>query len=451
MVKILLKLKDSFLTNLPWKIAAFLMAFVLWFLVMNVEDPMRNEIMRVQLELRNEDALATGTAEGIHLENIDFLRNLTISIQVRGTSRNLDAIRDTIGAYIDLSTSDIIAAAQRGEDLRVTIQPDRYGNAVELMSFSPRNVNLMMDTMTSVQMVVVLDEYGDISDDYFLLSESVAITPDVVTVTGPSSIVNRIDRLEVSANIDGATYTQYLEGVTITALDSAGDPVVSQHLQFQDTADIEIPIFRRGRVRVLEPRHEAHPPPGFGIHSVHWDPQWLDVAGEAEAIDALAPILLEPIPEGRIISATSNFSEEYDIRFVLPPDVFLIDPRINTIIVDVFIEPFVEREFTISIEDITIIGLPTGAVIITEEIAVNLAALQTVMAGVSNIAVTAIVNGEDLEVGYNEIPLVFALPARVSLLDSDEEPTITIYIETVEESEDEEEESEREEDEEAGD
>ena len=444
MIKILLKLKSSFLTNLPWKIAAFFMAFVLWFIIINVEDPVRTQSMPVTLDLRNEDALAAGSSEGIHLENIDALRGQTIRFQVRGTSRNIDAIRQSLGAYIDLSTSEIIAAAHRGEPLRVSVQPEGYSDNIEIIGFSPSNVNLIMDTITTVELAVEVEVEGEIAYGFILLSESIDVTPNVVSVTGPTSIVERIERMAVTVNVDDETSVIFMEDLAIMALDAAGAPVLSPHLRYESRAAIELPIFRRGRVQVLQPQYHAQPPEGFGIHSINWSPQWLDVAGEEDAIEMLAPIMLSPIPEGEIMNRTEEFIVPYDIRVFLPPGVFLIDPSRHMINAEVFVEPFVQQNFVIPTENITIIGMPDNANIITEEITFTLSALRTIMAGIGNIMPTVFVNSENLMDGYNEIPVVIPHPARVSLV-GNEAPTITIYVDTTQEGHGEDEEAEEDE------
>ena len=444
-MKILSKLKNSFLTNLPWKIAAFFMAFVLWFLILNVEDPIRNDFLTATLQLRNEQALLAG--EGIHIENIEALREQEIRFQVRGTSRNINAIRNSIGAYIDLSTSDIITAAQNGETLRVTVQPFGYGTIEMIGRSNPHIVDLIMDTITTVEMFVELEEEGEIAEGYHLFRESISITPDVVAVTGPTSVVNRIVRLVVTKDVDGATSTISHEDLPILALDVTGQSVTSQHLVFENTADIELPILLRGRVQILAPIYDAQPPEGFGIHSINWDPQWFDVAGEEYTIENLAPIMLDAIPEGQIAMHTAQFEVPYDIRAFLPPGVFLINPMQHTVMAEVFVEPFVEQDFTISAEDISIIGMPPYANVITEEITITLSALQSIMAGISNFTTTAVVTGMVLEEGYNEVPLVFALPARVSLVAGEEIHSITIYVHEIEEGYEAEEEGNEEEEE----
>ncbi|MDR2182555.1 MAG: hypothetical protein LBE55_00100 [Clostridiales bacterium] len=451
MKKILSKLKSNFLTNLPWKIVAFFMAFVLWFLILNVEDPVRTETVAVTLELRNEDALAMG--EGIHLENIEALRAQTIRFQVWGTSRGIDSIRNTLGAYIDLSTSEILAAAQNGETLVVAVQPTGETGPVDIFGFNPSSVSLVMDTITTIEMDVEPYTPGEVAQGFILLDAAINITPNVITVTGPTSIVDRIENLVATVDVSEASSSIFEEGWPIVALDGAGVPVVSQHLQFENSANIEVPIYRRGEVRVLRPAYHALPPEGFGILNINWGPQLLEVAGEEGVMAALAPIMLAPIPDEEIMQHTYSFMMEYDIRASLPQGVFLIDPRFHTVYVEVIIEPFVEQEFTISAEDIETIGLPADAHIVTEEITIRLSALQSIMAEVAaeNITLTAVATGIDLEVGYNEVPLVFALPGGVSLMDEEAGAHIIIYVEEFEEEEEDIEEQDLDEDEEEGD
>jgi YbbR domain-containing protein len=441
MIKILLKLKNNFLTNLPWKIAAFFMAFVLWFIIINVEDPVRTQPVSVTLELRNEDALATGSAEGIHLENIGILRDQVIRFQVQGTSRSIDAIRPSLGAYIDLSTSEIIAAAQRRETLRVPVQMEGYSGNIDIMGFSPRNVDLLLDTITTLELAVEVEIEGETAYGFELLYEYIDITPDVVSVTGPTSFVERIDRLVVTADVEAFDSSAFMPDLIISARDGTGAPVLSQHLRFENRANVELPIFRRRSVQILQPQYHAQSPEGYGIHSISWSPQWFEVAGDEDAIEMLGPIMLSPIPEGEIMNRTEAFIVPYDIRVFLPPGVFLIDPNRHMVNVEVFVEPFVQQNFAIPIEDIAIVGLPYNARVVTNEVAFTLSALRTIMAGVDGVTSTAFVNSVNLVEGYNEIPLVLALPARVSLAGNDA-PAITVYVETAEEEYEEDEDEE---------
>ena len=425
MKKILQQFINSFLTNLPWKIAAFFMAFTFWFLIMNTQDPVRNETVTRTLELRNEDALAMGGAEGIHLENIEQLRAQTIRFLVSGTSRGISAADQNLRAYIDLSTSDIISAAQGGHVLNIPVQIAGYTGPFNIFATTPSSVRLEMDTITTVEMDIEVETEGNVAYGFVLLRDSVSVTPATIPVRGPSSIVNRIDRLVVTAALDGEDSTVYQQDLAIFAFTADGAPILSQHLDL-GTANVELPILRRGIARVLQPQYHARPPDGFGIHSINWSPQYLDVAGSEEAIAALAPILMSPIPERMIAQFTADFIVPYDIRPYLPDGVFLVYPEWHTINVEVFVEPFIQQDFVIPRENITIIGLPPGAEVVTTEVAIRVSALQSVMGGIGTI--TPFVTALNLDEGRNEIPLIaLGLPPGVELVS--QTPMIVIYLE----------------------
>ena len=429
MKKALQKIKNSFLTNLPWKIAAFFMAFALWFVIMNVQDPVRNESWTVTLELRNEDALATAGGEGIHLENIEQLRTQSIRFLISGTSRGISAAQQNLRAYIDLSTSDILSAAQSGETLTVNVRTAGYTGPFDIFATTPSTVQLSMDTISTVEMAIEVETEGEEVYGFVLLPDSVRVTPATMPVRGPSSIVNRIDRLVVTANINDATGRVYRPDLNIIALD-ANNTFIFQSQQLNlGTADVELSILRHGRIQVLQPQYHANPPDGFGIRSINWYPRTLEVAGEEYAIANLAPIMMSPIPEGLIVSFTNDFIIPYDIRPYLPPGVYLIDPARHTINVEVFVEPFVQQDFIIPRDNINIIGLPPGAEVITGEVTLRLSALQSIIGGIGVITPTAVVIGANLEEGYNQIPLAaFGLPAGVSIVS--EIPTIVVYLES---------------------
>jgi len=434
MKKTLIRFKNVLLNNMSWKIASFIMAFALWFLIMNVVDPVRTEVVSFTLELRNEDELAAG-AMGIHLDNINQLRNQTIQVSVRGTGQRIDALRDSFVAYIDLSTADIISAVhvRNQSSLRVNVNHLGVPSGIELFGIHPSTVLLQLDAIETVEIAVDVETSGEVPDDFIILPESISANPSVLSVTGPSNTVATIERLLVMVAVDGATSAISLTDLVVSPIDAENELVPQTHLHIESTVDVEVPVFRRGRVQVLQPQAQASPPAGFGIRNITWQPQAFDVAGEEDAIMALAPILLSPIPAEYIENNNADFSVFYYLRSYLPQGVFLIDPSRHTISVDVFVEPIVVQSFTISRDDFQIIGLPYHVNVITEEITITISGLQSSMEEVGNIVPTAFLGAIDLTIeGPHEVPFIFGLPSGVSIIE--EIPVLIVYVESQENS-----------------
>jgi len=455
MKKTLIRLKNITLRNISWKIASFIMAFAIWFFIMNAADPMRTEVVTFELELRNESELSAGVM-GIHLDNISQLRSQTVQVSARGTGQRIDALRDSFSAHIDLSTANIMTTAHIDgqSSLRVPVNPSGVPSGIEIIGIHPSSVLLQLDTIVTVEFAVEIETSGEVASDFINLPESNSTSPSVVSVTGPSNIVGAIDRLMVMIAVDEATSTISRPGLTVSPMDAANELVTHAHLHIESTVDVEVPVFRRGSVQVLQPQVQTNPPEGFGIVNVTWQPRTFGVAGEEDAIMALAPILLSPIPSNYIESNTTSFSMLYDLRSYLPQGVFLIDRIPHSVSVDVFIEPIEQRSFTISRDDFQIIGLSPNVEVITEEITFTLSGLQSAMAEVGTITPTAFLGSLDLTAeGLHEIPFVIGLPSGISILG--EAPTLAVYIELQDESdegieEDDEGENDEEEDDEEG-
>ena len=425
--KTLLKLKNGLTKDLPWKVAAFLLAFALWFFIMNITDPIRNINVPVSLTLRNEAAFSEDLAH-IHLENLSDLRNTIITIQVRGSENRVNELRSSFVAYIDLSTSDIIGTAGDAGTINVTVQVDgAFGDGIELLSRRPASVELRLDTMLTRYIDVDVETQGNVAYGFFSPHDSIVINPASLPVTGPASYVSRIESLVVSVDVSDFTAGLSLADQPVTAYDAAGQQVRSPHMEIAGTVDIVVPVYRRGILTVAAPIFQGQPQPGFGIYAIRHYPQVFEVAGTEESIANLTTIQLDPIPAGIIGTATEPFEHIYDLRPYLPDDVFLVAINRHTITVEVLVEPIVTQYFTIQRENFQIIGMPPNTTILTDEVTISISALRPIMEQMGSITANARMGQLNLPPGQHNIPLNFTgIPSRASIIGPP--PTLAIYI-----------------------
>ena len=413
------------LTNLSWKVMAIIMAFGMWFFISNYTDPLRTETIPVTLMLLNEDEI-----ENMHLENIIQLRTQTIGLQLRGTGSSIDAIRGNLAAYIDLSTTDIANAAQNAEHIRVNVQHMGISDDIELIAIRPPNVLLMMDSIVNLSFAVELDTQGEEPpDDYIITPGDIRISPSRITVRGPASTANTIQRLVATVGIEGHTQNIDAQNVPLRALDAAGNVVSSPHLFIDDSVDIYIQIFRRGRVNITAPQYLGQPSPGYGVLSFDWQPRYMDIAGESDEIYPLTSIALPPIPDEQMQGHTGTFNIPHNFNADLAElgsSLFLIDQTQNIINIEVNIEPYIEREFVIAIDDFGVIRIDEDHEVITEEVTLTLTGLESIMAAVNNIAANVNLTGAALPYGINYLPIDFVLPNRVSIVG--DAPMLMVYV-----------------------
>jgi len=422
----------TFVQNLPWKLGALFFATAIWFVIMNFVDPVRTELIPLQLELRNEQALTAGHLE-ILLENRPALLAQTVTVQVRGNQRRINEISHNWRAYIDLSTSDIIYSAAMSDSLPVNIQVDGdFDDDIQLLAVRPVSVILSLDTIINRAMEVTVDLIGDEHPDFFIPRESITRNPRFVTVTGPSSAVARIDRLAVGINVDGRTV-----GLNTTRrpgmYDMRGEPIVARDITISDLVEVYVPVHVRGRAAIASPTFDGVPPEGYVITGRDWNPKTLDIAGlSAEAVDAAATIHLPPISEEIISRHTSSFTEYINITPHLPAGVYLIEGHRNMIAVDVVVERLMERDFIIPINNITLLGAAPNMQVFTDFVYVRLVGVERLMQPLEYIYAIADLSGLEEDEGEHIVNVQLVLNVDIMLADGQDAPYIEVLVLPVE-------------------
>ncbi|MCL2855881.1 MAG: CdaR family protein [Defluviitaleaceae bacterium] len=416
------KLKEVFVTNLPLKIGAVLIALAIWFLILNFQDPVRTQELFVRLYLRNENELV-GSQHQFFLENAEQLRNQIITVQVRGNNADVQAFEESLVAYIDLSTDRIIqtAAEGRGEINTMVNVMGNFGDRVDFRSHSPSTVTLYLDNIITREFDVDFVVAGQVADGYVLVEERYTISPDALTLQGPSSLLAQIDRLVLEVDVEGQTGTIQRNNQRPIAVNEDGDGITSHDIRIIGGVAVTVPIYRGGVVNILPPTHEGGLGVGFGVLPIHITPSQFYVAGSGDAIEGLTSITLPPIV---MDGATESFTREFDISRHLPAGVFLLDSTQNIATAEVVIEPIRQREFTVARENVNIIGAPSNFQILTDNVTFTISALESVLAGIGNIntSINLIGRGE----GEHTINLNVNLPSGASIVGST--PALVVHI-----------------------
>jgi len=429
MYKIFDALKAWLTKDFPWKVAAFFMAFLVWFFILNITDPIRTTTIRVPLQLRNEQALRDGANE-IHLENIHSLRGQTIAVQVRGNETAVEELQRILIAYIDLQTTDIVNMALEVGDLNVPIRfdPPEFGNTVEHISTHPANAQLTLDTIIVEHVNIEVEIRGEVDETiFFMPRDRVRVSPQSLPIRGPSALVNDVERLLVSVDASGYFETFRVPNLTPQIILSDGSQAPRSVQPTGGSVEVEVLIHRRAMLSIAEPQYIGNPMPGFGVARMRVMPIELEVHGPEEVILNMQPIMLSPIPLNIVETANESFVHTYLIHSYLPDEIYLINPSLRNIEVEVVIEPIVTREFIIPLEDFIIHGRPDNAEILTEEIILTISGLASDMDALGQIRPTARLQNLDLAEGYHDIPLTFSgIGSGFSILG--EPPTLALLM-----------------------
>lgn len=420
-------MRKRILHNWGLKLASLLLAFVLWFLVVGIDDP---------LETANFSNIP------VRLVNTELLDNENKVFEVLAKT---DTVRVTVRAprsvLQELRSTDIMAEADMSKLTDInTIEISYYVQNANVESIRGDHdfVRLSVEDRLTRTFRVQCTTRGEVAEGYLVAG----ITPDQnrVDVTGPRSQVEKISYVGVEVDISNAVSNVSMtpdihfydaEDNLLNDLSNVTPNVNTIHTSVEVLATKEVPI----ELNVMGVPAEGYVATG----EVVCDPPSVRVAGTVAALAGLSRISI-PGEDLNITGASSNMTTMINIRDYLPESVRLEDSASNgRVTVEIVVKPLVERTFALSADDFDLLNGPEGyeiEIVEPEErpYELKIVGLEETVSAVTQETVRGTVDlaewmrEEEITDPGNHIyhiPVVFSLPEGVEIR---QEVTIAVHF-----------------------
>lgn len=184
-------MKEKLINNLGLKILSCFLAFFVWLVVVNVSNPEVTGSKEVPLEIVNEQVL-TKAGRTYELGGKD---TVTVYFDVR--TKDAYKIRSSdFRAYVDLAELyDVTGSVQ------VKIEVLNNKELISNAESRPGVVRIQTEELQSKQFSLIMNTYGNLAEDYAV--NKAVLTPDHVTVEGPTSQVGLINHVGIELNVNG--------------------------------------------------------------------------------------------------------------------------------------------------------------------------------------------------------------------------------------------------------
>lgn len=184
-------MKEKLINNLGLKVLSCFLAFFVWLIVVNVSNPEVTGSKEVPLEIVNEQVL-TKAGRTYELGGKD---TVTVYFDVR--TKDAYKIRSSdFRAYVDLAELyDVTGSVQ------VKIEVLNNKELISNAESRPGVVRVQTEELQSKQFSLIMNTYGNLAEDYAI--NKVILTPDHVTVEGPTSQVGLINYVGIELNVNG--------------------------------------------------------------------------------------------------------------------------------------------------------------------------------------------------------------------------------------------------------
>lgn len=401
--------------NLGLKLASLVLAFILWFLVVQINDPKDTErFTNVQVKLINTELLEKEGKVYEVLDNTD-----KVSVTVSAPRSIIDQMR----------ASDIVAEADVSRLTDINTIAITYATPnVEVNSIEGDHdvVRLSVEDKKSKWIKLVSNTVGDVADGYIV--SNVSLDQTNIEISGPESLVSAVDHAAVDISVAGAT-TSLSANVDIQLFDADDNLVENKSLKKNvDYAHMTVEVLATKDVPV-EIQYMGVPAEGYlATGVVESSMTTVKIAGTPSALTNVSAITV-PAERMNITGATGNLVDIINLKEYLPDNIRFADKKFDgKVTATVYIEPVVERTLHIPTSNVTILNLPEGY---EAEIAEELESYELKISGLNEFVeplhqstITGVIDvkgwmeeedKQELKAGTVKMPVTFRLSEDITI------------------------------------
>lgn len=328
--------KYKLTTNLGLKIIAFIFAVFLWFIVVNLDNPVGSSTFRdIPVQIVNADII-TSAGEVYQVEG-----DGTVTVVVYATRE----VRQKLSSEDIVATADIKQIDSTGRLVPIEVTINGFSGESITAEAIPRNLTITREKSGKKTLSLTVNTEGLTTEDGYILGD-VSVSPEQVTITGAESALAQIDRAEARVDADGLREDSQLPA-ELVLYDENGNPQnqsqIGNNLGDQGLT-VSVEVLKMKSVPIVF-NVTGSPAEGYKYTGCVSTPESIQVCGKSDALDVLSEI---EIPASVIdISGVSQPIEmTVDITPYLPEGVSLVEERAGNITVTVNIE----QEGTLTID-----------------------------------------------------------------------------------------------------
>lgn len=414
-------MKKSLTNNISLKLLAFLFAFMLWLLVVNIDDPVDTKTFdSIPVTIEHAEVVTQDQRSYQVLDGTD-----TVSVTVSATRSVLEKI----------SAENIVATADMRElylESQIPIEITIPGYEFESATANPRNVQVKIEQNKSDTFPITVTTTGTVRDGYVL--GNVQADPERVTVNGPESVIDRISKVVAQVNVSGLSEDSSIDAV-LTYYDSDNNEISAEQLANNlgtTGVKVNVTLYHTARIPVTVDTSGVTAADGYSISEVTWTPEEIQLAGEEEVLDALESIRI-PADAVDITSISQRTEQTVDITPYLPEGTRLVDENGNNILVTARVAREGTKSFDIPVGSITVDNLSDSLTVSGygsgDDLEVHIGGPQEQLNSLQLSDLAVSIDLKDCtKAGDYEVPVTITLPSDAADCTVETSVTVTVTL-----------------------
>ena len=409
--------KRKLTDNLSLKIMSVAIAIVVWLIVVNIDNPVGTNYYTItDVELINKEYVESSDTIGkmcMPEENQDSVKvAITASKKVRDRIRlsDITAVADLQQA-VSLDTDPVMVP--------ITVTCLASGVLPSDIKVTPQNLTVNLDEKETQEFVVNVSK-GDTKPGKDYEVGSLTASPEKIRITGPKTLVNKIDKVNATIALDGNT-EDYTQEVNLTIYDKNQEALSESEmnsLRIENNAKVVVTA-KLWKIRTgvkIAAGYVGTPAGGYQVGSVKTVPDTISVAGNTEGLESLSEndnVITIPADRIDISGGSKDVERKISLKNLLPDNVKLTSDSSEDVWVTVSILPVGSQEFNLPTKNIEVKNKPDNLQVTfeTAQIALRIKSESEDLEDLNiNEDVKAEIDLKDKEAGNYKVPVKLSLP-----------------------------------------
>lgn len=255
--------------NWTAKLICFFVAVFLWVFIMNEQNPLVESSYDLPVEVTHLDTslVALDAPHSVHIK-LRMQRNTMLQLRESDMKAVLDMTDANVGKNENMM-------------LQLILPP-----GAEVMEQKPLNFTVNVDEMASKTIQVTAKVAGDPADDHG--GAVTSITPNVVTITGPSSLVSQVKTAQTVIHTAGRK-ADFDIVAAVALYDAKGNKVNGVTLAPENVlVKMKLTPLRVEKTLPLAVQTSGAPARGWRVDAIEIVPREATLTGEKSQLDALS-------------------------------------------------------------------------------------------------------------------------------------------------------------------
>lgn len=418
------KILKTLTKNLGFKILAVVFAFILWLVVYNTDDPTVTVSYTTNVTVENASAV---TEMNKCYEVLNGTNTVTFAVTAKRSV--LNKLEDT--DFTAVADMNRMIVNEEGDEANVPIEiTSKRSNSSLKYNGKNKYLEVSLEDLMKRRFIITADTSGKVADGY-ALGEVTVTNPNVLNVSGPASIVNKIDSVVATIDVEGMSMN--LSDNVIPALyDADGQEIDTTKLKLSNTTvTISAKILSVKEIPLVFSTTGV-PYGDYRVVEISSKPETVKVKGSSTILNPLSSLTI-PGDVLNVSRAREDITTTIDISEYLPDGVELVNASDATVTVTVRIEAYESKKFNLNTSQITVDGLDTNYDLSFEQstVAVTVSGLKDNLNVLTVSQLSASIDVTDLGVGTHQVNLELSLDE-----DNYAYQTITVAVEIKEKAKD---------------